>query len=529
MVPDPGKDVVGSMPALVRLCHELAGTTSLEGLFAAVVQALVQTTGFTRASALAFDGAGVMRFRAAHGLSARYRAAVDGHSPWQADTVNPPPLFVDDVLLATDLAELQPVFAAENIRALAFLPLCGGGRLLGKFMLYAAEPVCWSQVDLGFASAAADLLACLLLREAAQERLLQARKMESLGMLAGGVAHDFNNLLTSILGYVDLIRGETMRGTPARTYVDELLRTAEHAAELTKQLLGFARPQLASRENVDLAAFLGEAAPSLQRLCEPDHQLTVQVAVAAAPVHANRAQLHQLLWNLVQNARDAMPGGGTVEVVLRSRGEDVVELTIRDHGVGMDEATRGRLFEPLFTTKPDGRGTGLGLATCYAIVTSLGGDIAVRSAPGRGSAFVVALPRRLVATDAAAPPASPSRGTVLLVEDQEHVMGALVRTLVGFGYRVLTAGDGRGALAVLAEHAVDAVVSDVVMPELGGIELARLLRARTPPLPVLLITGFVDEPCQVPAGVPVLAKPFLPRELAHHLQQLLANGAAASG
>ena len=521
------------MLALVHLCHELANASSLASMFEAVVQALVATTGFSRASALAFDAAGVMRFRAAHGLSAEYRAAVDGHSPWQADALCPEPILVDDVASAPELAALMPVFARENVRSLAFLPLCADGRLLGKFMLYSATTTDWRTVDLGFASAAADLLASFLLREAAQERLQQAQRMESLGLLAGGIAHDFNNMLTSILGYGDLIRGETLHGTPARSYVEELLRTVEQAAERTRQLLGFARPQLGGRERVDLAAFVAELMPSFTRVCEPKHPLRVHGPTSVPPVFANRAQLQQLLWNLVQHARDAMPDGGAIDVMVSPRGDGMVELVVRDHGAGIDDASRRRLFEPSFSSKGDSQSMGLGLPTCYAIVRSLGGDIVVRSSPGRGTSFVVVLPVSASTAGAAGPSAAltppPSRGTVLLVEDQEHVMGALVRQLTGLGYRVRTAIDGRQALELLSRETVDAVVSDVVMPELGGIELARLLRARTPAIPVLLMTGFVDEPQSVPPGVPVLSKPFLPRELAAQLQQLLLGRAEAAG
>jgi signal transduction histidine kinase/CheY-like chemotaxis protein len=523
----PKRNLDDSGTALLRLCHELANAATLERMFGAVVRALVAVTGFERASALAFDETGVMRFRAAHGLSHEYRAAVDGHSPWTIDHYDVQPLFVADVEAAPDLADLRPVFVAERIRALAFLPLQGGGRLLGKFMLYAEQPVAWSRVDLRFAQAAADLLASFLLREAAQERLQQARRMESLGVLAGGIAHDFNNLLTSILGYVELLRGETLRGTPARSHVDELLQTAEHAAELTKQLLGFARPQLAAREQVDLVALVAEAAPSLRRALGAACELRVELGDGPVVVLANRSQLHQLLWNLVSNARDAMPDGGLVRLVVEARGVDRVELAVVDQGVGMDEATRRRVFEPLFTTKQEGRGTGLGLATCYAIVTSLGGDIVVRSAAGRGTTVRIALPVLGDSAEAAGSgqgaATAPTLGTVLLVEDQDYVMRALQRTLVGLGYRVLTASNGRHALEVLGQAGVDAVVSDVVMPELGGLELAKLMRQRHPEVPLLLMTGFVEEPCSIPAEVPVLSKPFLPRELAHRLEQLLAG------
>jgi signal transduction histidine kinase len=519
----------GCGPALFELCHALANADSMQGMFDAVVTALVAVTGCERAAALAFDGAGVMRFRAERGLSVRYQQAVEGHSPWTADSRGAEAILVDDVLAADQLAALQPVLAAENIRALAFLPLQAGGRLLGKFMLYADRPLDWRTVDLRFAAAAGDLLASFLLREEAQERLLRARKMESLGLLAGGIAHDFNNLLTAVLGHVDLLRAETLRGTPARGHVDQLLAVAERAAELTRQLLGFARPQAVEREIVDVGAFLAEAEPSLGRCCAPSHQLQIDLAPALPGVLTDRALLQQVLLLLLQNAKAAMQDGGTIRVrASAGSSPDVVELAVIDRGVGMDEAVRRRLFEPMFSTSLDGRDTGLGLATCYAIVRGLGGDIAVRSAPGAGSTFLIGLP---VASAAAAPAPVAAEvpvmaTTVLLVDDQEVVARALQSSLLRGGFRVLLAGDGRQALAVLQHEAVDAVVTDAVMPGMGGVELVQRLRQLRPELPVLLISGFVDEPLDLPRGIPLLHKPFLPRELVHRLRQMLPEDAA---
>ncbi|MBL8736302.1 MAG: response regulator [Planctomycetes bacterium] len=517
----PDRDPRASTQALVQLCRDLAMARALPEMFEAVVRALVAATGCSRAAALAFDDDGVMRFRAFHGLSAGYRQAVEGHSPWSPDAGCPEPILVDDVARCDDLEALRPVLAEEGIAALAFLPLCGDGRLLGKFMLYADRPLDWRCVDLEFARAAADLLASFLLREAAQERLEQARRMESLGVLAGGIAHDFNNLLTSILGYADLIRSDSLRGTPVRGYVDELLRAVEQAAELTRQLLAFARPQLAGREAFDLGSLLAEVAPLLQRSCRPDHELRVGAPREPVPVLANRAQLHQLLWILVQHARHVSPAGSPIDLLVARRGSSMVEIAVRDLGPAMDENARRRAFEPSSTSAAGVPGGGLGLPTCYAMVQSLGGDIAVRSSGAVGTTLTVALP--LASFAATEPDSGPvaEGATILVVEDQDQVMGALVRQLTALGHRVLTARNGRLALGILAERSVDVVVSDVVMPELGGFELARLLRARVPPVPVLLMTGFVDEPKAVPEGVPVLQKPFLPRELAYQLQQLL--------
>jgi signal transduction histidine kinase/CheY-like chemotaxis protein len=501
----------------------LANTSDLTDMFESVVQALVATSGFSRASALTFDGAGVMRFRASHGLSPEYRKAVEGHSPWSPDTKDARPIFVDDVDAAAELHDLLPVFRRERIHALAFLPLAGGGRLLGKFMLYAERPVRWHDQDLGFAHAAADLLASFLLREEVNEKLLHARRMQSLGLLAGGIAHDFNNLLTTILGYVDLLRGETVRGTPARTYVEELLQTAQHAAELTRQLLGFARPDGRAQEVVDLGAFVAEVQRSFERLCGPERALSVQVPATPVAVVGSRSQLHQLLLNLVTNACAAMPEGGALTIVLQPvEGTDTLELVVTDTGVGMDEATRARVFEPMFTTRADGQGTGLGLATCYAIVAAMGGDISVRSELGRGTSFVVRLPRaRTAVVPAVSAPVL--LGRVLLVEDQEGVRAMLVRSLRAMGYEVATAANGREALGMLAVQPADIVVTDVVMPELGGVELVRRVRAQWPATQVLLVTGYVDDPEGVPDGVPVLHKPFLPRELGHQIRRMLGR------
>ena len=509
-------------PPLLRLCHALAEAGSLESMFSTVVQALVDTTGCSRAAALAFDGAGVMRVRAAHGLSAEYRAAVEGHSPWQVGARDVRPIFVADVEGAPDLQSLLPLFRRENIRALAFLPIVGGGRLLGKFMLYAEATTDWQGVDLDFVLGSADLLASFLLREEAVERLQQARRMESLGLLAGGVAHDFNNLLTAMLGYADMIRAETMRGTPARAHVEDLLRTVERASELTRQLLGFARPDTSAQEAVDLGEFLTEAAPILQRVCGDRHRVAVAVPQEALVVTASRTQLHQLLLSLVTNARDAMAEGGVIGVTLvRGRLPETAELSVTDTGRGLDAASQQRLFEPLFSTKGAVAGAGLGLATCYAIVAACGGEISVNSKLGNGTTFVVRLP---LGRSASAPPSTVAPAVrVLLVEDQEIVRSMFVRALVGMGFQVHTAVDGETALEVLSRHAVDVVVSDVVMPRLGGIELSKRIAAQWPGVRVLLVTGFVDEPMGVPPGVPVLGKPFLPRELAHRIRGLLAT------
>lgn len=493
-------------------------------MFASVVQALVEGTGVNRASVLIFDDTGVMRIRAAHGLSEAYKRAVDGHSPWSIDTVDPPPLLVADAATDPAIVGLREVCAEEHIGALAFLPLSGGGRLLGKFMLYSEAPTAWSEVDLEFAIAVANLLASFILRERAQERLLQARKMESLCLLAGDIAHDFNNMLTSMLGYVDLLRVESLRGTPAREYVEELRETVEQASDLTRQLLGFARPAALATELVDLPQLFTESGVTLQNLCGPRHTLRIEFMGTPGRVRAGRAQLLQVLTNLVTNARDAMPDGGPITVTVRHQPGGGVELQVSDQGVGMDDATRRIIFEPLFTTKKLGRGTGLGLATSYAIATSLGGDISVRSAPGAGSDFTLTLPPATVLDTggkAASTPAVERGAAVLLVDDEAIVVRLLTRALEMAGYVVYAASNGREAVECLEHHPVDIVVSDVIMPVMDGVALASEVAHRWPNVPVLLVTGYVEDARELPTGVPVLAKPFKPRELCYQIDSLL--------
>ncbi len=515
------------LAAVLHLCHALANAPTLDAMFASVAQALVEGTGVTRASVLTFDDAGVMRFRAAHGLSEEYQRAVDGHSPWSIDTIDPPPLLVEDADTDPHTAGLREVFTAEHIRALAFLPLSGDGRLLGKFMLYSEVPTRWLEVDLEFARAAADLLAAFLLRERALDRLAQARKMESLGLLAGGIAHDFNNMLTSMLGYVDLLRVESIRGTPAREYVEELRGVVEQASDLTRQLLGFARPHSGASDTVELGQLLEDLRPGLQNLAGARHPLKVEVVGVPAAVRAGRTQLQQVLTNLVTNARDAMPDGGAIVMAVRQTRHGVVELRVSDTGIGMDDATRRRVFEPLFTTKRLGRGTGLGLATCYAIITSLGGDIAVRSVPGKGSDFILTLTAAggdaSHAAHAGFIPAVERGAAVLLVDDQEMVLRPLIRALEMAGYVVHSAGGGAAAVEWLENHPVDLVVSDVIMPGMDGLELTAEVQRRWPAVPVILMTGYVEAARQLPQGVPVLLKPFKPRELCYQIDVMLAS------
>ncbi|HVI96652.1 MAG TPA: PAS domain S-box protein [Anaeromyxobacter sp.] len=337
-----------------------------------------------------------------------------------------------------------------------------------------------------------------------EEALQQAQKMEAIGQLAGGVAHDFNNILTVIQMHVQLIEGEIAEGSPEREDLQEVRAAAARAGALTRQLLAFSRRQVMQPKVLDLDLVVNDMLKMLHRLIGEDIDLRVRTASRLWPVRADPGQLEQVVMNLAVNARDAMPGGGVLTITTRNvvlddafawshhgaaAGEHVV-LEVADTGCGMDEATRARAFEPFFTTKPRGKGTGLGLAMVYGIVTQSGGYVDCESAPGRGTTVRVHLPR--CRTAAEAPLAGGEhelalRGTqrVLLAEDDDAVRAVTARALRAYGYTVIEARDGTEALAALAAGAaIDVLVSDLVMPDLSGAELVARVRAApggTPP------------------------------------------------
>jgi len=388
-------------------------------------------------------------------------------------------------------------------------------------------------------------------RRRLEEELLQASKMESLGRLAGGVAHDFNNLLTVIRGYADVLSGELSEEDPRLSEVREIRRAADRAASLTRQLLAMSRRQVLVPREVDLNLLVQEMERMLRRVIGADIQIVTDPAPELGWVRADPGQLEQVLLNLAVNARDAMPGGGTLSIATSrlqlgpdreepwARGVpagDYVVLRVTDTGVGIDRETQRKIFEPFFTTKAIGEGTGLGLATVYGIVQQSNGRITVESEPGTGSTFRVFLPRippregakeSQVARTAA--PGTARRHSILLVEDDESVRLLTARILREFRYEVVIAKNGEAAVAMLLDGQphIDAVVSDVVMPGVSGIELVERLRPRRPDLPVLLLSGYTgDEVGGTECGDPhraFLQKPFSPDALAAALEELLAD------
>jgi CheY-like chemotaxis protein len=360
--------------------------------------------------------------------------------------------------------------------------------------------------------------------------------MEAVGQLAGGVAHDFNNLLSVILSYATFV-GEVVQDAQARADVEEITKAATRAAGLTRQLLAFSRKQVLEPQVLELNRLASDLEKMLRRLIGEDVELVQRFASELGRVKADPGQLEQVIMNLVVNARDAMPEGGTLTIEtanLQSDDEYVtsnvtlqpgayVVLTVSDTGSGMDETTQQRLFEPFFTTKEVGKGTGLGLSTVYGIVKQSGGSIGFDSQLGIGTVFRVYLPRVKEATSVAPPPAearsSHGTETILVVEDDQAVRNIAARVLRGAGYQVLTAKDGQEALLVLETKAndIDLVLTDVVMPQMSGKQLAERLFAMRPDMPVVFMSGYTDNMIErhgvLEPGTLLISKPFSAGEL----------------
>ena len=377
------------------------------------------------------------------------------------------------------------------------------------------------------------------------EQLRQAQKMEAVGRLAGGIAHDFNNLLTAITGYGELLLMRLPEGDPGRADCEEVLRAAGRAAELTGRLLAFSRGQAMKPRPVNVNRTVGETQRLLRRLIGPNVELVTDLAEQMPRAMVDPGQLEQVLVNLAVNARDAMPRGGrlAVSTAVRDIGApsavndpplpagSYVEIAVEDNGTGMAPEVASRIFEPFYTTKGAGEGTGLGLATVYGIVEQSGGTILVRSSEGSGSRFTVLLPavegtKKISGeTQTVAGPAPQGSATVLVVEDQAEVRRLVETVLTRQGYRVLTAVDAESAATCFDTVRADLLLTDVTLPGRSGRELAADLCARDPQLRVLFMSGHPGnvgaaatnhEPARV-----FLAKPFVANELLHRVRAAL--------
>jgi two-component system, cell cycle sensor histidine kinase and response regulator CckA len=385
-------------------------------------------------------------------------------------------------------------------------------------------------------------------RKELEGQLRQAQKMEAVGQLAGGIAHDFNNVLTAVLGYTRLLLKDVTLPPVARGDVEEIEQAARRAASLTQQLLAFSRKQMLQPAILDVNDVVQGMRSLLRRLIGEHITLVATLDPQPMLVRADQGQLQQVIINLAVNARDAMPAGGTLTIATGavdlgpsfvaarpgSQPGPHILLQVTDTGMGMDADTRGRVFEPFFTTKAVGKGSGLGLATVYGIVKQSGGYIDVSSEPTRGSVFTVYLPRILEGAPVPPEPApaEPPRAggeTILLVEDEPGVRSLACRALRRFGYRVLEAVNGAEALKVArqSQDPIHLLLTDVVMPEMGGRELAQVLKRERPATRVLFTSGYPDTASLQEdvhdAAVAYLPKPYTPEDLAKKVREVLAT------
>jgi PAS domain S-box-containing protein len=385
------------------------------------------------------------------------------------------------------------------------------------------------------------------IRSEGEKRLLedqfrQAQKLESVGRLAGGVAHDFNNLLTVISGYTHILQQDDALHAGVRDPLEQISRAAARATELTRQLLTFSRRQISAPQRVAVNELLGVIEKMLRRLIGEDVRLILALSPGAGFIFVDPGHFEQVIMNLAVNARDAMPQGGklTIETAQVVAGDSVAHsrlaippgvyasVTVSDTGTGMSPEVMAHVFEPFFTTKEAGKGTGLGLSTVYGIVKQSGGSIWVDSAPGQGCVFRMLFPAVEPGFAAGPPPTLAVKlsgaETILLVEDEPGVRKYVHQALELYGYTVLDAANGREALACLETCArpIHLLLTDCVMPEMGGAELAGLFHSRRPGIPVLCMSGYTDHP-RVPsaAGVHHIQKPFSAEALLGRMRPLL--------
>lgn len=380
-----------------------------------------------------------------------------------------------------------------------------------------------------------------------EEQLRQALKMESIGRLAGGIAHDFNNMLAPILSLSQIALTEADADSTLSQDLRTITEAAERARDLTQQLLAFGRKQLLRMRVLDFNAIITNAHDFLRRLIREDIEIELQLEPELGAIRADDAQLHQILMNLSHNASDAMPDGGTVTIRTRNAELDVAEasllaeleagayviLEVHDTGSGMDEETRDHVFEPFFSTKGKGQGTGLGLATVHGIVKQHDGHIMVETAPGTGSTFTIYLPQVLdVATEGPKTPrpmdTSHHHATILVAEDDGAVRRSACRILQSRGFRVIQARDGEEALVLARRHkgSVDVVLTDVIMPRLNGQELCQRLASLSPGTAVVFMSGYARDVIAktgvLEEGTLFVQKPFSVRSLMDKIEEALA-------
>jgi len=464
------------------------------------------------------------------------------------------PLVIDWSVPEAAAREL-PVLRAHGVRSGVHVMLAAPDGPKGVLGAYSAAPRAFDREDVLFVHGVANLLAAAISRKSTEEDLIQSQvrlqsvqKMEAIGRLAGGIAHDFNNLVQAIGGYTEILLKRLPPGDGLHHYAFEIRRAGDRAAALTRQLLAFSRQQVLQPRVLDLNGVVANVEHLLHRLMGEHIELETALASDLGAIKADATQLDQVLVNLAVNSRDAMPDGGrlvieTGNVTLPTddrpeafaiRPGPYVMVAVSDTGCGMDAETRTRAFEPFFTTKPSGQGTGLGLSTVYGIVKQSDGYIWLDSEPGVGTRVRIYLPRVDGPVEAVEPgqvqasPAVPGGSeTLLLVEDEAGVREVIVEWLSGHGYTVLTAQNGADALTVAGAHAgpIALMIADVVMPHMGGPELAGRLLPLRPDMKVIYVSGYADEaigdPGKLAAGAAFLQKPFSLDALLRRVREIL--------
>jgi PAS domain S-box-containing protein len=437
----------------------------------------------------------------------------------------------------------------EGMISFAGYPLMLDDRLVGVLAMFARRPL--TDFTIKALGTIADSIALGINRKITENakanleaQLRQAQKMEAIGQLAGGIAHDFNNLLTVINGRSQLLMNRFKPGEKTRTDLELIYKTGERAAGLTRQLLAFSRQQILQSVVLDLNIVAGNLDNMLRRLIREDIELETVLDPALKRVKADPSQIEQIILNLVVNARDAMPDGGKLtietsnvelsEEYCRIHGDakpgQYVMLAVSDTGCGMGATVRARIFEPFFTTKPQGKGTGLGLAMVFGVVKQSNGQIEVYSEVGKGTTFKIYLPQTQepIPSAAASQLAVPVGHEVILVVEDEEGVRSLVQDLLEMnGYTVLTANNGNEALQVFEKHkdAIHLLITDVVMPEMGGPELVARIKVQHPETKSLFTSGYTDHAIvrngELEAGVAFIQKPFTPANLARKVREVL--------
>jgi len=441
--------------------------------------------------------------------------------------------------------------AARGIRTGVSVPIGSGKRTYGFLTALSNEDRAFGREAVDFMHGLANVMSTVHQRERAEaaleeseQKLFQSQKMEAVGLLAGGVAHDFNNLLTAIRCYADILHDDLGPvSTEMQSKIGEILKATSRASALVRQLLAFSRKQVLQLEFLDLNTVVSDLKDLVRSLLSENIELEIKLNQQPATIEADRSQIEQVIINLAINARDAMPQGGRLTVQLESctieqdqnpdlAAGNYIALSVIDTGTGMSEEVQAKIFQPFFTTKPKGRGTGLGLATCIVVIKHYLGAIQFESEVGRGTAFKVLLPQ-------VEPPAlnlnfsfddEPGAGTetILIVEDDEAIRTVTSAILRALGYQIYPMASSTEALEMFAgPHAppFDLLLSDIVMPNMGGRELADCLRAAKPGLRVLFMSGYVDDPVILKAvqdaAVPFLEKPFTREALAKKVREAL--------